>query len=523
MEKIRLQKILANAGLFSRRKAEEAMTEGRVTVNGTVVTELGSKADPEKDVIVCDGKRIEPQGKFYLVMNKPAGVITSCADDRGRKTVIDLVAEEMAKRVFPIGRLDYNTTGLLLLTNDGDFAQKLSHPSHGVVKTYLAKVRGLVAPETLKKMIGGITIEGEKYRFHNVRVDHVTGKNSTLMVELTEGKNLIIKILCQALGHPVAKLTRISYGPQKLGNLGLGDYRHLERDEVKALLAAAKAKPKTKFISSEQHQTEPKHKTPARRDFVTSGRSFAPPRRDAADRDRPFAAPRRDDAGRGRSFAPPRRDAADRDRPFAAPRRDDAGRGRSFAPPRRDAGDRDRPFAAPRKDDAGRGRSFAPPRRDAGDRDRSFAAPRKDDAGRGRSFAPPRRDAADRDRSFAAPRRDDAGRGRSFAPPRRDAADRDRPFAAPRRDDAGRGRSFAPPRRDAADRDRSFAAPRRDDAGRGRSFAPPRRDATDRDRPFAAPRRDDAGRGRSSEGRGPGSNRKPAKPFSPRSSGAKRR
>ncbi len=329
MEKIRLQKILANAGLFSRRKAEEAMTEGRVTVNGEVVTELGSKADPENDIITCDGVRIELQGKIYLVMNKPAGVICSCADDRGRKTVIDLVAEEMAKRVFPIGRLDYNTTGLLLLTNDGDFSQILSHPSHGVVKTYLAKVRGVVTPETTQKMRRGITIEGEKFRFHDVRVDHVTGVNSVLMVELTEGKNHIIKILCQAMGHPVAKLARVAYGPLKLGNLGLGDYRHLEKDEVKALLAAAKGKLKPKFIPSDHHKIVPANKAPARRDFAGRQRPLPPPRRDASERgDRPFAPPRRDATGRGdRPFVPQRRDAAGHgDRPYAPPRRDAAGR-----------------------------------------------------------------------------------------------------------------------------------------------------------------------------------------------------
>ena len=465
MEKIRLQKILANAGLFSRRKAEEAMTGGRVTVNGEVVTALGSKADPERDVIVCDGARIEPQDKIYLIMNKPAGIICSCADDRGRKTVIDLVAEEISKRVFPIGRLDYNTTGLLLLTNDGGFSQKLSHPSHGVVKTYMAKVRGVVTPQTMKKMMGGITIEGEKYRFHNVRVDHVTGKNSALIVELTEGKNLIIKILCQALGHPVAKLARVAYGPLKIGNLGLGDYRHLEKDEVKALLAAAKAKPKPAFMPFHQEsKVEPRKeglplwkrgnkgdlfiKNPPQPSFSKGGGN----QRLKAEPERKIP-PRRDATDRGRPFAPPRRDAAERDRPFTPPRRDAAGRDRSFAPPRKDAAGRDRPFA--------------PPRRDATDRDRSFA--------------PPRRDAAERDRSFAPPRRDAADRGRPFAPPRRDAAERDRPFA------------------------------------------PPRRDAAGRDRPFAAPRRDSGNRERPSEGRGPGSDRKPARPFSPRTSGAKRR
>ncbi len=245
-EKIRLQKILADAGLFSRRKAEEAIAAGRVSVNGQTITEQGFKADPARDVIVCDGERIETQSKIYLAMNKPAGIICTCADDRGRKTVIDLVTEELDKRVFPVGRLDFNTTGLLLLTNDGAFAQTLAHPTHGVVKTYEAKVRGVVTPATMKKMLTGITVEGEKYRFHEVRVERATGKNSILIVGLTEGKNRHIKILCQALGHPVARLARVAYGPLKVGTLGPGDYRHLTRDEVKMLLAAAKAPLKTK-------------------------------------------------------------------------------------------------------------------------------------------------------------------------------------------------------------------------------------------------------------------------------------
>lgn len=236
---IRLQKILADAGLFSRRKAEEAIRDGRVRVNGQVVTALGAKAEPEKDLITCDGKKVRRQPKLYILLNKPAGLLTSCADDRGRKTVVELL-DEIDERVYPVGRLDYNTTGALLLTNDGEFAQKMMHPSSGVRKTYLARVRGTLSERVLARMLSGITIEGVRYRFNAVKVERVTGKNSQLKIELAEGKKHQIKKLCKALGCPVSKLARIAYGPIKLGALGLGDYRHLSQKEVKSLLKRVK-------------------------------------------------------------------------------------------------------------------------------------------------------------------------------------------------------------------------------------------------------------------------------------------
>jgi len=239
---IRLQKILAEAGFFSRRKGEEAIAQGRVKVNGKTVTEQGCKADPSHDTITLDGKPVRLEPKTYILMNKPAGIICTCKDDEGRTTVIDIV-RHVDERLFPVGRLDYNTTGILLLTNDGEFAQKMMHPSSGIVKTYMAKVRGLVTRKTTERMLAGITVEGVKYRFHSVRVDKSTDKNSSLIIGLTEGKNRHIKIVCQALGHPVSRLSRVGYGPLKLSNLEPGDYRHLSPKELSALLHGPRKKP----------------------------------------------------------------------------------------------------------------------------------------------------------------------------------------------------------------------------------------------------------------------------------------
>jgi len=148
--------------------------------------------------------------------------------------------DEIDERLFPVGRLDYNTTGALLLTNDGEFAQKMSRPSSSVIKTYLAKVSGLVSEKTMSRMLAGIYIDGVKHRFRSVRLERITGKNSILKIELTEGKTRQIKKVCQALGCPVVKLSRIAYGPIKLGALAPGDYRHLSQKERKALLRSVK-------------------------------------------------------------------------------------------------------------------------------------------------------------------------------------------------------------------------------------------------------------------------------------------
>ncbi|MBI3795177.1 MAG: rRNA pseudouridine synthase [Nitrospinae bacterium] len=248
MEKIRLQKILAEAGIFSRRKGEDAIAQGRIKVNGETITEQGFKANPYEDSITCDGKLVKIQPKTYILMNKPAGIICTCKDDEGRTTVLDII-KHVDERLFPVGRLDYNTTGLLLLTNDGEFAQKMMHPSGGILKTYSARVRGVVTKRTIDKMLAGITVEGIKYRFQHVRVEKASENNSSLVIGLTEGKNRHIKILCQALGHPVSKLSRITYGPLKISNLQPGDYRHLSPKEIGALLHTSGKAPVAKTRS----------------------------------------------------------------------------------------------------------------------------------------------------------------------------------------------------------------------------------------------------------------------------------
>jgi len=237
-EGTRLQKILADAGLFSRRKAEEAIKEGRIAVNGETVTEPGAKADPSSDSITCDGRQVKAVSKTYIILNKPAGVLCTTYDPEGRPTVLD-ITKEIKQKVSPVGRLDYNTTGLLILTNDGAFAQKMMRPSSKIIKKYHAKVRGTVSEKTLSRMRYGITLEGIKYRFADVKLVRTSGNNSFLTIDLTEGKKHHIRIVCETLGNPVVKLSRVAFGPIKLSNLPLGAYRHLSEKEVKALKNAA--------------------------------------------------------------------------------------------------------------------------------------------------------------------------------------------------------------------------------------------------------------------------------------------
>ncbi|GMT42151.1 MAG: pseudouridine synthase [bacterium] len=249
---IRLHKILAEAGIFSRRKAELAIENGHVAVNGKVITRLGFSADPTRDRITCDGKTVKTAPKVYILLNKPKGILTSCADDRGRKTVVDII-KQINARIFPVGRLDFNTTGILLLTNDGDFAHAMMHPSSGIIKTYLAKVRGSVTQKTLKKMLTGITIQGVRYRFKSVKTERSSPKNTYLKIEMTEGKKHLVKKLCKTLGYPVSKLSRVAYGHLKTGVLAPGDYRHLSKKEVRTLFALAD-RPKTIMVNNPRKQ-----------------------------------------------------------------------------------------------------------------------------------------------------------------------------------------------------------------------------------------------------------------------------
>lgn len=232
----RLQKVLAKAGLASRREAEKIITAGRVKVNGKVVTELGTKVRINKDKITVDNEPIKKEKMVYLLFNKPKGVMTTLADPEGRKTVADFV-DKIKERVFPVGRLDYNTEGLLILTNDGNLSQQLTHPKHHVNKTYLAKVVGIVSQEKLDQLRIGVQLEDGMTAPAIVEVlEYEHEKNITsFRIIIHEGRNRQIRRMCDFIGHPVRSLARIKFANLTLSGLGKGKYRFLEEAEVIAL------------------------------------------------------------------------------------------------------------------------------------------------------------------------------------------------------------------------------------------------------------------------------------------------
>jgi 23S rRNA pseudouridine2605 synthase len=240
MEPERLQKIIAHAGFASRREAEVMIREGRVTVNGRVVTELGTKARAGRDHIKVDGKLItHPEPHRYILLYKPREVASTVNDPEGRETVIDLV-RGVRERIYPVGRLDYQSEGLLLLTNDGDLAYEVTHPKHGSMKTYHVKVRGVVDERLVGKLERGITIEGKRTQPCEIRQLKTTGRgveegNSWYEVKLREGRNQQIRRMFKAIGHPVMKLRRVAIGPIADPNLQPGQWRELTKHEVKML------------------------------------------------------------------------------------------------------------------------------------------------------------------------------------------------------------------------------------------------------------------------------------------------
>jgi 23S rRNA pseudouridine2605 synthase len=236
---IRLQRFLAQAGVASRRKAEELITDGRVKVNGQVVTELGSKVDPDRDKITFAGKRLLAERPVYLMLNKPRGFVTTMSDPEGRPTVLRFLKRAGA-RVFPVGRLDFNTEGLLVCTNDGDLAHALMHPKHEVPKTYHVKLQGLAGMDVVKAWRDGVTLDdGDKTAPADVTLLGNTGKNAWLEVTIREGKNRQIHRMAEAVGFNVLKLTRVAYGGLVLDDLRVGETRTLSPDEVQRLRRAA--------------------------------------------------------------------------------------------------------------------------------------------------------------------------------------------------------------------------------------------------------------------------------------------
>lgn len=236
-EGIRLQKVLAQAGIASRRASEQMIVEGRVEVNGQMVTELGTRVRPEVDHIRVDGSRIPTARRHvYLAVNKPRGMVSTMDDPEGRPTLADFQPRNI--RLFHVGRLDTDTEGLLLMTNDGDFAQKLTHPSYELPKTYIAEVEGLVGDREVARLLKGLTLEDGFIRADAAKVLNRTEKSerSLLRITLHSGRNRIIRRMCDAIAHPVRELTRIGIGPVRLGNLPVGDSRELTREELGALL-----------------------------------------------------------------------------------------------------------------------------------------------------------------------------------------------------------------------------------------------------------------------------------------------
>jgi len=245
----RLQKLLSQAGVASRRAAERLMLEGRVSVNGATVRELGTKADPAADDIRVDGRRIKVVAQHrYILLNKPRGYVTTRSDPEKRPTVVDLV--NVREYVYPVGRLDYESEGLLLLTNDGELAARLTHPRYGVTRVYEAQVLGVPDAHDLDRLARGIVLDGKRTARADVallgsrakppRPARGTGRTiSTLRLTLREGRNREVRRMCDAIGHPIERLTRTAIGPIRDSTLKIGRWRDLTEQEIRALQRAA--------------------------------------------------------------------------------------------------------------------------------------------------------------------------------------------------------------------------------------------------------------------------------------------
>lgn len=248
---IRLQKYLAAAGIASRRGAERIISEGRVSVNGTIVREMGVQIDENYDIVEVDGEKIKnAEKKYYIMLNKPVGFVTTVSDDKGRPTVMELVSD-ISARIYPVGRLDYDTEGLLIMTNDGDLTYRITHPKHAIEKTYIAEVTGNVSMDTIVNLRRGVVIDGKKTAPAQVEVVGATQLGTKVQITIHEGRNRQVRRMFEELGCIVKKLKRTNEAGLTLGHLPLGKWRKLSESEVNMLKKIGTDKlPSSKFRPS---------------------------------------------------------------------------------------------------------------------------------------------------------------------------------------------------------------------------------------------------------------------------------
>lgn len=281
-KKIRLHVYMARAGVAARRKCEQLMTAGRVAVNGRTVRDLGTTIDSVHDKVTLDGRRVAPETPIYLLLHKPRGYVTTVHDPQGRPTVMALLGEDHP-RVFPVGRLDFNTDGVLVLTNDGDLANHLMHPRYGVAKTYHAKLQGELSPAALAQLAEGVRLEdGSKTQPATVRVLESESKHPWIEITIKEGKNRQVHRMAEAVGNSVVKLSRVRYGPLTVEDLRPGRWRPLTPRELGGLRALAKvevgtgSKPHAKPHAKPKPRPRPKTQTHGRQEAPRGERSLPP-------------------------------------------------------------------------------------------------------------------------------------------------------------------------------------------------------------------------------------------------------
>ena len=482
----RLQKVLASSGIASRRDCEELISAGRVSVNGKVVLVAGTRVDAEQDEIAVDGRPIAAiSPRSYVMLHKPTGVVSTADDPQGRPTVVEMV--DLPTRLFPVGRLDYDSEGLLILTDDGELTQRLTHPSYQIEKEYRALLDQAPSADAIREWRTGVALEGLATAPAWVELLERAEEGAWVRVVLHEGRKRQIREVAKLLGYDVQRLIRVREGPLLLGDLPPGEWRRLTDEEVEVLWSHVGGRDSERpgdVADTDRAATPPTERPRARRAAAPADGDTAPTRRPARPSARRAAAeaPDAPDAANDQQPAPPARQSGNE---RSEPRRDD--RPYEARGPRRD----DRPYEArgPRRDD--RPADTRGPRRD--DRPADTRGPRRDD--RPADTRGPRRD--DRPADTRGPRRDD--RPADTRGPRRD--DRPADTRGPRRDD--RPYDARGPRRD--DRPADTRGPRRDD--RPYDARGPRRD----DRPYDArgPRRDDR---RPYDARGPRRDDRPAAP-----------